>query len=180
MNCCYFPTFCYLTTVKGWFLIVVRKGQHSDYSCQHQGLTTDLSFNMKMELSPQAIAEAIKIGIDAFKQANQRGRTAILENEARESGLADKAQARQIAEQKAEQERQMGQLELKLRRLKSAIEIASNFVDVLYPCADEETRAKEIQVWLLSILRYLNEGALESVLSAPQNKIIVTAEDKLS
>ena len=135
----------------------------------------DISCKAKIDFSPQAFAEATKIAIDAFKQAEQREKTVILENKARESELADKAQARLRATQKAEHEKKIEQLEL----LDHAIDTAIKLVDTTYPRADKTTRAKEIQVTLNKILQYLNEEELEPALSAPQTKIIVITEDKL-
>lgn len=149
----------------------------------------DVFIKLNIELSPQAMAEALSRGIDAVKQADQRKREAELDNEARASQLSNQALARQIVTQKAEREDQMAQLameqqqikvererlvlqkerlEIEKTRIEDALGMACQMVDILHPGIDETRRALFIKT-TANLLLLDNGKRLKLVLLALQD-----------
>ena len=104
--------------------------------------------------------------------------------------MIDKEQARQIAAQKAELEKQATLLEIEKQRLELiarrlevekmrinyALEIAGNMVTILRPGANEETRVMLLQSLIPSLLQ-LGEGrGLELVLPVAQKDNTIAEE----
>ncbi len=104
----------------------------------------DIKLNINADASVQGLAEALHLGIDAFKLAGHRDRAASLENDARvlemrlseldkQSELADKKQARHIGAQKAELEKQKALLEMEKQQLeieRQRLEVQERRLDI--------------------------------------------------
>ena len=142
-----------------------------------------LDASFKIDLTPLNFAEAITTTIDGVRQAKQRLEKAELENAVK---VQEIEYARQKADQESkaalfEQERQelaneRDRLEILEKRLdvqkkgiEYALEIATKTVTVLYPYADEQTKAMLMQTLLPNILQLQNSKGLELVLPAPQS-----------
>src|SRR5215470_412015 len=118
----------------GWLLAKGRNADLVEYTKVHNrrfdkeanlviariSYNSPLMMDFKLDASPQGLAFALATGIDAVGQAGQRKRSNILDNQKKEltmklqeleaiSVLADKEQARQIAAQRAEQEKLLTQ-----------------------------------------------------------------------
>jgi hypothetical protein len=140
----------------------------------------DASF--KIDLSASNIAQAITTSIDGVVQAKQRLEKAEMENKKLAQEI-EKARQKSDQENKTalfEQERlalaiEKERLEILEKRLdvqkkgiEYALEIANKTVTVLYPTADEQTKALLMQTLLPTLLQLQNGKGLELVLPAPQ------------
>jgi hypothetical protein len=151
-----------------------------------------LNIDLKMDASPQGLMIALGTGIDAITMAPHRIASAALENQTKElanklkaletqSELADKSQARMIAAQKAELDKQTALLEIEKQRLELmarrlevekmridyALQIAGNMMNFLHPNADEETRTLLIQTLMTTLLQLGEAKGLELVYPMP-------------
>jgi hypothetical protein len=135
---------------------------------------------------------ALGEGIDAITQAPHRVASAALENQTKElankvkeletqSELADKIQARAIAAQKAELERQAALLDIEKQRMELiarrleigkmrmdyVLETAGKMMDFLHPQGDTETKILLLQTLMPNLLQLDEAKGLELVLPVP-------------
>ena len=143
-----------------------------------------LSIDMKIDASPQALIHAFAEGIDAIAHAPQRVERAKLDNQTIElemklkeldakSSLADKEQARQIAAEKAELEKQTALLVIERHRLENIeyeLNVAGRMVDIFLPNADLETRAMYLRTFFPNLFQLGGAIGLELALPVPQNR----------
>lgn len=152
-----------------------------------------LNIDCKVDASPQGLMIALATGIDAIAQAPHRSTSITLDNKAKElayklqemdaqATFADKEQARQLAAEKAELEKQAALLEIEKQRLELmakrlevekmridyALEIAGKMVNTLRPDADEETKVLLMQTLLPDLLKLGTGKGLELALPVPQ------------
>ena len=184
-------------TTKCWLISTGRLADLIEYTQTHNirfaeeahTIITKVTYNSPLnidwtvDISAPSVAEAIVTTIDGITQRKAKLVKSELENQA-------KAQAFREAEQKAEQEQQLGLLEQEKQRLEIegqrlalleqrlevqkkgiefALEIACKTVDVLHPNADAEARTMLIQTLLPNILQLQNGKGLELALPPPKH-----------
>jgi len=182
-------TICWLIAMRRFADLIEYTQTHNAYFEQEAHLViaelthnspADVKFNL--DISPQAVVEALVKAIDGIAQAPQRFEKAELENQA-------KAQEIEYATQRADQEDRMAQLEREKQRLEIerqrldlvekrlevqkkgidyALEIANKMADILDPDADVGTRAMLIQSLLPKLLKLDSGQGLELALPPPQ------------
>lgn len=202
---------------KCWLIVRGRFADLIEYSQTRNGRFADeanlviskvtqnspINIDWKLDASPQGLILALATGVEAIAQIPRRIESATLDNRAKEltlklkeleaqEDLTDKEQARQIAAQKAELERQatlLGierqrleliakRLEIEKMRIDYVLEIAGNMVTILRPSADEETKVMLLQTLIPSLLQ-LGEGrGLELVLPVAQKDNAIAEEQK--
>ena len=145
-------------------------------------------FDESRKFNTDAIAEAIVTTIDGISQRKNQLEKAELENQMKEQQIKQEIQ---MKEQQIKQEMQLQQLELERQKLELekqrlylqeqdlelqkkamqyALEIAKKTVDLLYPTADDTTKAMMTQTLLPSILQLSNSNGLELILPIAEDK----------
>ncbi len=147
-------------------------------------VTYNSPFEIKLSISPEAVAQAVKILIDAVVGAKDRKREAELKNKALAEEIERKQQEAEAARSRKDQARQIQtqrelidlydkQLELRKKQIDLTdyvFEKAPKLVDLLYPNADANTRAMASQTLIKNLLQLDQSEGLQRVLPTIQEK----------